>query len=83
MAFGTYLVDDPLQARITTLFIIGIAAVRQRSFWALLWRSSENYQTIGVDDLSKLKGIVPAPAEPLSGANRKAASGQINPGRTF
>jgi len=56
MAFGTYLVDDPLQARITTLFIIGIAAAEAAVFLGIAVAVFRNYQTIGVDDLSKLKG---------------------------
>jgi len=56
MAFGTYLVPDPMQARITTLFIIGIAAAEAAVFLGIAVAVFRNYQTIGVDELSKLKG---------------------------
>ena len=55
MSFGTYLVHDPLPARIMTLFVLGIAAAEAAVFLAIAVAVFRNYQTISVDKLSELK----------------------------
>ena len=55
MAFGTYLTDDPMPARIMTLFVLGIAAAEAALFLGGAVAVFRNYQTIAVDKLCKLK----------------------------
>lgn len=56
MAFGTYLVPDPLPSRIMTLFVLGIAAAEAAVFLGIAVAVFRNYRTIAVDKLSELKG---------------------------
>lgn len=56
MAFGTYLMPDPLPSRIMTLFVLGIAAAEAAVFLGIAVAVFRNYQTIAVDKISELRG---------------------------